>query len=259
LIVKDGLDVMKTAIENIRESVAYWTATHKRVERFEDMAKYKKVKNHKQVETRWNFVFIMLETDLPYRVVFERAKIVDKQYENLPTSDEWDIAAMVVPRLSLFYEITTLFSGKDYVTANVFFPKICEIKMKITQWATSTNLCIQAMSNNMIDKFYKYWTEIQGLVSIATLIDPRYKKHMMVACFAMLHSIASTSVECIEKVEFVVASLHSLIEEYELDGDGYQQVEDSVPSLKRHLLPLSLSSMILLHNKSRKQLDFKVR
>jgi hypothetical protein len=60
---------------------------------------------------------------------------------------------MVVPRLSLFYEITTLFSGKDYVTANVFFPKICEIKMKITQWATSNDLCIQAMSNNMIDKF----------------------------------------------------------------------------------------------------------
>ena len=63
----------------------------------------------------------MLDTALPYRAVFERAKIVDKNYENLPTSDEWDFAAMVVPRLSLFYEITTLFSGKNYVTANVFF------------------------------------------------------------------------------------------------------------------------------------------
>jgi hypothetical protein len=35
LIVKDGLDVMKIAIENIRESVAYWTATPKRAEKFE--------------------------------------------------------------------------------------------------------------------------------------------------------------------------------------------------------------------------------
>ncbi|KAM0898892.1 hypothetical protein ACQ4PT_021648 [Festuca glaucescens] len=103
LVVKDGLDVMKSAIHNIRESVAYWTATPKRVEKFEEMAK----------------------------AIFERAKIVDKQYETLPTSDEWDFAAMVVPRLSLFYEITTLFSGTDYVIANVFFPKICEIKMKI--------------------------------------------------------------------------------------------------------------------------------
>jgi hypothetical protein len=52
LIVKDGLDAMKSAIHIIRESVAYWTATPKRVEKFEEMAKYKKVKNHKEVETR---------------------------------------------------------------------------------------------------------------------------------------------------------------------------------------------------------------
>ncbi|KAM0928062.1 hypothetical protein ACQ4PT_002249 [Festuca glaucescens] len=130
------------------------------------------------------------------------------------------------PWLSLFYEITTLFSGTDYVTANVFFPKICEIKMKIRQWATSTDLCIQEMSNNMIDKFDKYWTDIQGLMGIATLLDPRYKKHMLVACFAMLHGTASTSYECIEKVDSVVADLHRLIEEYELDGDEYQQEEE---------------------------------
>ncbi|KAM0880185.1 hypothetical protein ACQ4PT_033747 [Festuca glaucescens] len=198
LIVKDGLDVMKSAIHHIRESVAYWTATPKRVEKFEEMA----------------------------RAVFERAKIVDKQYETLPTSDEWDFAAMVVPRLSLFYEITTLFSGIDYVTTNVFFPKICEIKMKIRQWATSDDLCIQEMSNNMTEKFDKYWTDIQGLMGIATLLDPRYKKHMRIACFAMLHGIASISDECIEKVDSVVANMHRLIEEYELDGDEYQQVDE---------------------------------
>jgi hypothetical protein len=230
LIVKDGLDVMKSAIHNIRESVTYWTVTPKRVEKFEEMAKYKKVKITKKLrldcKTRWNSVFVMLDIALPYRAVFERARVVDKQYESLPTSDEWDFAAMVVPRLSLFYEITTLFSGTDYVTANVFFPKICEIKMRIRQWATSTDLCIQEMSNNMIDKFDKYWTDIQGLMGIATLLDPRYKKHMLVACFAMLHGVTSTSYECTEKVDSVVADLHRLIEEYELDGDEYQQQEE---------------------------------
>ena len=104
--------------------------------------------------------------------------------------------------------------------------------MKISQWAISDDLCIQEMSNNMIDKFDKYWTEIQGLMAIATLLDPSYKRHMLVACFAMLHGIPSTSAECSEKVDSVVANLHSLIDEYELDGEGYQQVEEYSISAK---------------------------
>jgi hypothetical protein len=44
LIVNDGLDKLKYAIENIRDSVAYWTATLKKVENFEEIAKHCKVK-----------------------------------------------------------------------------------------------------------------------------------------------------------------------------------------------------------------------
>jgi hypothetical protein len=160
----------------------------------------------------------MLDVALPYRAVFERAKVVDKQYETLPTAEEWDFAAEVVPGLRLFYEITTLFSGTDYVTTNVYFPKICEIKMKIRQWATSSNLVIQEMSSNMTEKFDKFWKDIQGLMGIATLLDPRYKRQMLVACYAMLHGIQPSSYDCIEKVDCVVATLHQLIEEYEVGG-----------------------------------------
>ena len=123
LIVKDGLDVIKSAIENIRESAAYWTATGKRWEKFEEMARFKKVKITKKLildcKTRWNSTFMMLDVALPYRAVFERAKQTDKQYEYLPTNEEWKFAVDVVERLRLFYEITELFSGTNYVTANV--------------------------------------------------------------------------------------------------------------------------------------------
>ena len=112
LIVKDGLDVMKSAIENIRESVAYWTATAKRIEKFEEYAKFKKVNITRMLildcKTRWNSTYMMLEVALPYKIVFERAKQLDKQYEHLPSDEEWKFAADVVGRLRLFYEITEL-------------------------------------------------------------------------------------------------------------------------------------------------------
>jgi hypothetical protein len=44
LIVKDGLEELKDAIEYIHDSIAYWTATPKRIEKFEEIAKFVKVK-----------------------------------------------------------------------------------------------------------------------------------------------------------------------------------------------------------------------
>ncbi|KAM0876653.1 hypothetical protein ACQ4PT_036030 [Festuca glaucescens] len=234
LIVKDGLDVMKSAIVNIRESVAYWTATGKRIEKFEEMAKFKKVKITRKLildcKTRWNSTFQMLEIALPYRAVFERAKQTDKQYEYLPTDTEWEFAADVVDKLKLFYEITTLFSGTKYVTANIYFPKICEIKMKMRQWGTSTNPIIKNMAEEMATKFDKYWMDIQGLMGMATLLDPRYKRHMLTACFAMLHGIEPASYECIELVDDLVARLHALLEEYEVEKNEYKPCEEFISS-----------------------------
>src|ERR1044072_9389174 len=43
LIVKDGLEVVKDGVEKIRDSVAYWSATAKRHEKFEEAAKQLKV------------------------------------------------------------------------------------------------------------------------------------------------------------------------------------------------------------------------
>ena len=39
LIVKDGLEVVKKGVEKIRDSVAYWTTTPKRKEKFEETTK----------------------------------------------------------------------------------------------------------------------------------------------------------------------------------------------------------------------------
>jgi hypothetical protein len=176
LIVKNGLEHIKTAIENIRESVAYWTATPKRVEKFEEIAKFVKVPlNHKinlDCKTRWNSTFKMLSIAIPYKAVFIRASRVDKQYICLPSEDEWNFVADVVEHLRVFNDITELFSGTEYVTANLYFIKICEIRMKIRQWSTCGNQIIEAMSVSMVTKFDKYWYDIQGLMGIATILVP---------------------------------------------------------------------------------------
>nr|XP_028963422.1 zinc finger BED domain-containing protein RICESLEEPER 2-like [Malus domestica] len=66
--VKDGLDVIKDSIETIRNSVAYWSGTAKREEKFVEIAQQMKIKFSKKLvldcKTGWNSTYVMLTTAL---------------------------------------------------------------------------------------------------------------------------------------------------------------------------------------------------
>lgn len=232
LVVKDGLEDLKPAIENIRDSIAYWTATPKRIEKFEEIAKFLKIEIKKKIgldcKTRWNSTFIMLSTALPYKAVFIRASRVDKQYTCLPSDEEWKFAEDVVERLRLFFDITELFSGTDYVTANIYFTKIAEIRKKIRQWSTCGNPLVEAMSANMVTKFDKYWTDIQGLMGIATLLDPRFKTTVLQICYEDLLGLPGTA--CEDKVCEVKDLLADLMHEYHVE-EVVEGTQTSAPDL----------------------------
>lgn len=189
LIVKDGLTVIASAISHIRESVAYWIATPKRYEKFEKTALDESVTLDKKLnldcKTRWNSTYIMLSIAIPYRKVFERLGDLDRNFDCPPPSD-WIFAETVCEKLKMFYELTTLFSGTKYVTANLFFPKVCEIKLKINAWGHDEDETIRKMSAAMIQKYDKYWVDIHGLMAVAVILDPRLKMTMLHACYIAL-------------------------------------------------------------------------
>lgn len=83
------------------------------------------------------------------------------------------------------YFMTTLscFSGTDYVTTNLFFPKVCEIKFEINSWGNDEDETIRKMYIAMIEKYDKYWTDIHGLMVVAVILDPRLKMIIPYACY----------------------------------------------------------------------------
>ncbi|CAN0887725.1 Zinc finger BED domain-containing protein RICESLEEPER 3 [Linum grandiflorum] len=163
LIVKDGLDIIKSGIERIRDSVSYWTATPKRVEFFEECAKQRNVDVGRKLAldcpTRWNSTFKMLESALPYKDVFSRLSMRESSYSSLPSSDDWMFASMICKKLEIFKTISELFSGNKYPTANLFFPQICDLKLKLIEWKLDSDPIIVAMAERMSAKFSKYWTD----------------------------------------------------------------------------------------------------
>jgi hypothetical protein len=77
----------------------------------------------------------MLSTAMLYVPVFYRLAKKEKMCAPFqPTEEDWNFSRHLCDRLRLFYDITELLSGTSYVTANLFFPKICGIYLAIKKW-----------------------------------------------------------------------------------------------------------------------------
>nr|XP_051184072.1 zinc finger BED domain-containing protein RICESLEEPER 2-like [Lolium perenne]XP_051184073.1 zinc finger BED domain-containing protein RICESLEEPER 2-like [Lolium perenne] len=232
LIVKDGMNVLEKGIGRVRDSVAYWSATPKRHERFEKMAKTLNIAYTRRLnldcKTRWNSTYIMLDIALQYIPIFEKLNKREKLFakENCcPTDEDWNFARELCERLKVFFDITVLFSGTKYVTANLFFPKISAIRLSIRKWSTSDDPLIKKMYEEMKTKFEKYWKDVHGLMAIATVLDPRYKLHMLQALFGSLYGYEYANRE----VERIRNLMVDLLEEYQPVGnDGCSSKHGSV-------------------------------
>ena len=116
LIVKEGLDVIGKEIEKIRDSVAYWSTTPSRVEKFEDVDRQLCIPCNKKLtldcKTRWNSTYLMLSIAITYKDVFPCLKQHEKHYMFVPLEEEWNMAKEICGRLKLFYNITEFSQGK---------------------------------------------------------------------------------------------------------------------------------------------------
>jgi hypothetical protein len=75
--------------------------------------------------------------------------------------------------LRKFFDLTELFSGTLYPTANLFFKGFCEIKFLLVDWCDSIHPTIRNMANTMMVKFDKCW----GLV--LKCYELRTRQHKM--------------------------------------------------------------------------------
>ncbi|CAN0829998.1 Zinc finger BED domain-containing protein RICESLEEPER 2 [Linum grandiflorum] len=225
LIVKDGLDVVKSSVEIIRESVGFWTATPKRMEKFEEAARHLRIPTDKKLcldcPTRWNSTYLMLNVALIYKDVFYRLKSRDPRYKTSPTENDWWFAKEICGKLQVFYEVTELFSGSNYPTSNLFFAKICDVKVSLKTWAADSHPFVSQMAVKMIEKFDKYWSVIHNVLSVAAVLDPRYKMALLNFYFPLVYGTNSSS-----ELFKVRKLLEDLVNDYKDKSAGK---EDAMP------------------------------
>ncbi|KAL3344779.1 hypothetical protein AABB24_023960 [Solanum stoloniferum] len=213
LIVKAGLAKVDAAIGKIREGVKYIKNSEVRLEKFAECLSNLGLpcskKLRQDVPIRWNSTYQMIESALLYQQAYIHYDLVDPDFRHGLFEDEWKKVEIVATFLRPFYDITTLFSGCKYPTANLYLPNIWRIEMLLVEHKRSKDPMMTEMATSMLKKFKKYWESYNIILSIAMVLDPRYKLNFVKFCFSKLNSDSAD-----QKVKVIEDNLKLLFEEY---------------------------------------------
>jgi hypothetical protein len=210
LIVQDALKEIDSALQKIRNSEKYVKGLQLTKQNFLQVVNQISLdsKNglRQDVQPRWNFTYFMLETAIHYRRAFSYLKMTESDYKHCPTALEWKKATNISSFLACFYQVACDFYGTKYPTTNLYFPVIY---VPLKEEVESEDEYKRLMATKMLSKFEKYWSEFSVVLTIATVLDPRYKLHLENFCYTKLYGVNDSS-----KFLYVCEKLVSLFMEY---------------------------------------------
>jgi len=123
------------------------------------------------VATRWNSIYLMLETVEKFEMVFMRLGESEPRYmsyfleidskankKNIRPSSlkDWENGRTLVKFLKIFYTVTLRFSDSLHVTSNSFFNELIYMHANLLQLCKSRDNILSEMVMNMMLKFEKY-------------------------------------------------------------------------------------------------------
>nr|GME16086.1 zinc finger BED domain-containing protein RICESLEEPER 2-like [Ipomoea batatas] len=162
----------------------------------------------------------MLSAALKYRTTFNRMADEDKLYDAYfqedengkrrvgpPSSNDWDNVIGLVQFLKIFYDATLAFSSYKTVTSSHCFTDICTIEANLNAFINSKDVNMSTMAYEMKKKFDKYWEglEINKLLIVSSVLDPRSKMSFVTICFERLYG--KDTPKCMEMKEAIVEVL----------------------------------------------------
>ncbi|KAJ1697461.1 hypothetical protein LUZ63_005973 [Rhynchospora breviuscula] len=193
-VVQDGLGKIDKCLSKIREGVKCLKKSPGRLVKFGEIATQLGICTKRSlcidVKTRWNSTFHMLDVAIHYKLALEGYAQRDSNFEWLPNRPQWEEAEKVRNLLTVFNETTKVFSGSSYPISNLFLVEIFNVKKTICDAYVDDDGFTRDMSLAMYEKFEKYWGEVNVLMAVASILDPRLKMVSVKFVYGVLYTRA---------------------------------------------------------------------
>ncbi|XP_019083211.1 PREDICTED: zinc finger BED domain-containing protein RICESLEEPER 3-like [Camelina sativa] len=151
-----------------------------------------------------------------------------------PTYSDWEEISRLVKFLKIFYRCTLTFSASKSVTSSLCYNEIVDIERNLMSKCTSPDEDIRKQAHVMRDKFEKYWDGLNNmnpLVIVASVFDPRNKMKFASLCFDQLYG--KETIESRHLNAKVSSVLSKLYDHYSFKLSKPEDIEDFTASQVR--------------------------
>lgn len=246
LLVKDSMEHVSDSIVAVRNAVKYVQSSLSRIKSFEFRIETGKVpKGNLSLDsvTEWNSTYLMLVAALKLRVAFDKMLGEDKLYGKYfleieeetgekrvgpPVSATWDEVERLVTFLGIFFNCTVESSERKAAASSKGYSEIATIDWNLIKLSNNVDEEVRKEATSIKDKFEKYWDgliNINPLVIVASVFDPRKKMKFTSLCFDRLHG--KDSLESKNLTLSITSVMRHLYEEYTIMLDKQSQSDDA--------------------------------
>uniref|UniRef100_M1BWR2 Ac transposase n=1 Tax=Solanum tuberosum TaxID=4113 RepID=M1BWR2_SOLTU len=124
-----------------------------------------------------------------------------------PTVTEWDRISAIASFLKLFVEVSNVFAGSKYPTANTYFPDICDIHLQLIEWCQNSDDFVNSLALKLKSRFDEYWKKCSLALAIAAILDPRFKMQLVKYYYPQIYG--DSAPDCINIVSDCMKALYN--------------------------------------------------
>lgn len=210
-MVQDSLQTCCDTINKIRESIRYVKSSESVQERFNQCIVETGAESDRNLciddPTRWDTTCTMLEIALEQKSVFSLMKEHDTDSVSCLSDLEWERLGTIVGFVKVFVEMTNAFTKSSCLPANMYFPEICDIHLRLIEWSKKPDDFISSLAVDMRKKFDEFWDKNNLVLAIATILDPRFKMKLVEYYYPLFYN--SSASELIEDITECIKALYN--------------------------------------------------
>lgn len=228
-LVREAVEALQEVCCKIRETIRYVKSSQATQGKFYEIANEVGINSEKRLfldtPMTWNSTYLMLETALEYRGAFSLLQEHDPAYYTTLSEEDWELASSVTSYMKLFVEIINVFTINKHPTANIYFPEICDVHIQLIDWCKSPNEFICSMAMKMKMDFDKYWSKCRFSLTVAAILDPRFKMKLVEYYYPQIYSSGASNY-----IKQVSDGMRELYNEYSVGSACLDQGCSNLPS-----------------------------